>query len=610
MAYSDDDKRRVLEATDIVGLIGEHVALKRVGRRWTAICPFHSEDTPSLSVNAEQGLYYCFGCHASGDSLTFVMETYRMGFQEALEHLAQRAHITLTPLSKADSESRSRREQLLGIVGRAAELYVSNLEDPVIGARAREYLSSRGISGEAIRHFRIGFAPSGGRNLMDQLRVPPQDLVDAGLAYLDDRQPGRARDHFYGRVMFPISDTSGRVIGFGGRILPELQSSREGSPPIAKYKNSPETEIYHKRRVLYGLDLARTEIVNSSEIVVCEGYTDVIGFWQSGVPRAVATCGTALSEEHFDRMKNFAKRIVLAFDADGAGQEAAERLYQMEQRHNLQIAVAKIPFGKDPGEVAATDPEALRRAVEEAEPFLAFRLRRHFARADLQSAEGRARAADEAIGMVIAHPNPLVRSDYIGLIADQTRLQFSELKARIDGRSVMRRSVVLQDRDADIETAFEDRVAVEAMRLLVHMPQDVKEFLVPALFRNDILRQLASEMTLFDEMGEAAAYLRDRKDPSALVFFRLATIAPQMDVFDVMSTFAVKEAKYELVLLTQRLRRGGEGLDLPALSRAVSRVNELIAVVSLRDEHQGVATGELIAWLTESRVEPVSEAFQ
>lgn len=600
MPYSDDDKRRVLEATDIVSLIGEQVALKRVGRRWVGICPFHSEDTPSLSVNPEQGLYYCFGCHASGDAISFVTQVYRLEFTESLEHLAQRAGVRMTPLNRAEGENRSKREGLLDILSRAQDYFCKMLEDPLVGERARAYLKSRDISPSAIKHFRIGFAPEDGRSLTETLRASKEDLVSAGLGYLDDR--GRLRDQFRGRIIFPITDTSGRVVAFGGRILPEIAARADRTVTLAKYKNSPETVVYQKRRVLYGLDQARGVVVNTSEIVVCEGYTDVIGFWQAGVENAVATCGTALSEEHFERLKNFAKKVVLAFDADGAGQDAAERFYQMERRHNLHIAVARLPEGKDPADLGRDSPELLKAAVKEAEPFLAFRLRRLFARSDLGTSEGRAEAADLAIAMVVEHPNPLVRSDYLGLIGDVTRTEVSELRKRVERRPTpLRRTRAL---DAAGETLASgpklDRSSQEALRLLIHSPSELHDVLSPWLFRDAVARNLAWVLVESDSTTSAAKALEGREDEVAKLFYRLASEPSPMDMLDVLTTFVAREAKHELTMVSQRLRRGSGRVDLADLSLEIGGINRLLEELK-NGEDGGESTGELISWLVKNR---------
>ncbi len=598
MAYSDDDKERVLSATDIVALVGEQVPLRRVGRRFVGLCPFHSEGTPSLSVNPEQGLYYCFGCHASGDAISFVMNTLKVDFQDALEHLARRSGIELSKSHGDFSVSKSKREVHLALLARARDWYRENLEDPVRGQDAREYLKSRNMSFDAVKHFQVGWAPEEPDLLRKELGATEEDFIEVGLGYRDDRSV--VRDHFRGRVMFPITDTTGRVVAFGGRILPELAT--KSSYDLPKYKNSPETYLYHKRRVLYGLDQGRAKIVQLNEVVVCEGYTDVIGFWQSGVENAVATCGTALSDEHFERLKNFAKRIVLSFDADGAGQSAAEKLYKFEQNFSLQIYVAKIPLGKDPAEVAKENPDLLPKMVAEAEPYLRFRLSRLFENSEMDTSEKRAKVAETALTMLIEHPSPLVRSEYLGLVADATKISFSELKSQIERRSKTYRRTSLSHsatRPSRIVTEG-DRAAVETLRHLVNDPMELSGIISPTLFRISefsSLAQLASECT---SVTEVASKVQTGSKESSDLFFRLVADPPTTEVLDVLSTFVSREVLYELEVITQRLRRGEASGDLLELSKQIADARRLVESIGRGEEVAG-NTGELIAWLLEVR---------
>ena len=256
-------------------------------------------------------------------------------------------------------------------------------------------------------------------------------LTDSGLGFVNRR--GRRQDAFRGRVIFPIFDPSGKAIALGGRILPPRR--RSGRPAVAdgpKYKNSQDGPIYAKRRTLYGLNWAKTDVVASGEVIVCEGYTDVIAFFGVGLPRAVATCGTALGEEHFRVLGNFATRVVLAYDADAAGEAGATRVYEWERHHSVDVAVAALPAGADPADLARTDPEALRRAVAEAQPFLRFRIERVLQAADLRTNEGRAKAAEAALAVVADHPNALVRDQYLMVVADRCRLEAASLRGLLD----------------------------------------------------------------------------------------------------------------------------------------------------------------------------------
>ena len=357
MGIPDEDVARVRAATDIVALIGEHAALKRQGQRWVGLCPFHTEKTPSFSVNAEQGFYYCFGCQARGDAITFVREIEHLDFVEAVRRLADRSGVTLHEDAAAGRDSK-RRRRLLEAMEQATEWYHQRLLTGSDAGAARDYLRSRGYDGEVVRRFRLGWAPDDWDALCTALGMDQELAAASGLGFVNRR--GRLQDAFRARILFPICDPSGHPVALGGRVLP-------GSPDPAKYKNSAETAVYSKRRTLYALNWAKQDVVATGEVVVCEGYTDVIGFFEAGVERAVATCGTALAEEHVRLLRNFAKRVVLAFDADAAGQSAAARFYEWERRYEIDVAVAALPAGADPADLAGRDPDALRAAVDGGE---------------------------------------------------------------------------------------------------------------------------------------------------------------------------------------------------------------------------------------------------
>ncbi|MGA3215788.1 MAG: DNA primase [Acidimicrobiales bacterium] len=425
MAIPDEDVAAVRSATDILALIGEYTPLKRVGRRYVGLCPFHAEKTASFSVNAEEGLYYCFGCQASGDAITFLRSIEGCDFVEAVERLAARSGIAVRhDTAGKDQPDREGRQALHGVMEQAVAFYHEELLSRPDAKRARQYLRSRGYEGETVRQFRLGWAPETGRALVAAVRAPRDLLVKAGLAH--EGQHG-LRDAFRGRVIFPIFDPSNKAIGLGGRILP---GAEEGAGP--KYRNSPETPIYSKRRTLYGLNWAKQAVVQAGEVIICEGYTDVIGFFTAGMPRAVATCGTSLTEEHFRLLGRFAKRVVLAFDADAAGQSAAARFYEWEKRHEVEVAVAALPLGSDPADLAMREPQALQQAVENARTFLSFRVEQTLASSELKTGEGRAHAAEAALAMVAEHPNELVRDQFLVTVSDRTRLDPERLRPRLE----------------------------------------------------------------------------------------------------------------------------------------------------------------------------------
>ncbi|MFM9226594.1 MAG: DNA primase [Actinomycetota bacterium] len=316
MGIADDDIARVRSATVLSDIVAPHVQLRRTGRSQVGLCPFHGERTPSFNVTDETGRYMCFGCGAKGDVFNFIQQMEHLDFVGAVERLASRAGIELRYTSGGDLGERKRRKELHALVDKAAEWYHERLLEGPDARAARDYLRARGLAGDVARSFRLGWAPEDWDQLCRALDAPSALLTEAGLGFVN--KAGRLQDFFRARVLFPIFDDKGAPVAFGGRILP-------GSTDPAKYKNSIETPIYAKSRTLYGLNWAKGDIVRQDRVIVCEGYTDVIGFHRSGLATAVATCGTALTEDHVRLLKRFAKNVVLAFDADAAGPGAAER---------------------------------------------------------------------------------------------------------------------------------------------------------------------------------------------------------------------------------------------------------------------------------------------
>jgi DNA primase len=422
----DEDVVRVRESTDLIALVSEHLALKRVGRRFVGLCPFHQEKTPSFGVNPEMGRYYCFGCNASGDAISFVREIEHLDFVEAVERLASRAGIQLRYDDRRAGEAKSRQSRLREVVAEAITFYHRLLLESAEGGAARRYLRSRGFDGDAARRFELGWAPDAWDSLsrhLQQKGCKRDDIVDAGLAFVN--RANKLQDQFRARLLFPIYDARGEPSGFGGRAL-----GNDGP----KYKNSPENPIYQKSRLLYGLNWAKGEIVARGEVVVCEGYTDVMAFALAGAPHAVATCGTALTDDHVQLLKNFARKVVLAYDADAAGQGAAEKWYRWEQEFEIQVRVADLPPGRDPADVWRDDPALLVQALERAEPFLQFRVDRLLGVADLSTLEGKARAGEAAAGIVAQHPSDLVRDQYAMQLAGRLQIDVDRLRGAIESR--------------------------------------------------------------------------------------------------------------------------------------------------------------------------------
>jgi DNA primase len=627
VAIPDEEIAQVRAATDIVGLIGEQVALRQQGRRWVGLCPFHGEKTPSFSVNAQEGLYYCFGCQASGDAISFVRATEMLDFADAVRRLAERAGITLHETSGQGADAKWRTEMLDAMERSVAWYHERLLSGPDAGP-AREYLRSRGYDGAVVRQFRLGWAPDDWDALSSALKLSERVLTATGLGFVNRR--GRRQDAFRGRIIFPICDPSGHPVALGGRILPP----RDGVPvdpgrgPEPKYKNSQETAIYSKRRTLYGLNWAKKDIVATGEVVVCEGYTDVIGFFQAGVERAVATCGTALAEEHFRLLRNFGRKIVLAYDADSAGETATARVYEWERRHEVDVSVAALPPGTDPGELAAKDPAALAEAVRASRPFLQFRLDRVLQGADLSTAEGRAKAADAAINVVAEHPDDLVRDQYAMTVSDWCRLDPEAVRRRLEEarrrpkregqRGAEEGRGKIPDRSAEPTPEPDERPVanrpdrpldpsarpgMEALRLAVHRPDSVADRLEAVLFGDDLQRRtfvaLAESESLHDAIDAASPDVADLLRRIA-VEEPLVPDDPLADPGEVVVLLVREATRRALADLQVQARTAPEGFD--STNAETARVR--LWLEELGDPSDGSeATRRLLAWLFDRRRE-------
>ncbi len=482
MGILDEDVVRVREATDLVALVGEHVALKRVGRRFQGLCPFHSEKTPSFSVSPERSVWHCFGCNKSGDAITFVREVEHLDFVEAVERLAARANITLRYDDANFSQERKRKQRLHEAVQAAIDFYHRRLLEHDDAGTARRYLRSRGFDGDAVRRFWLGWSPDAYDALsmhLQKQKFARQDITDAGLAFVN--RANKLQDAFRGRLMFPIWDMRGDPVGFGGRML------EGGQGP--KYKNSAESTIYQKSRLLYGLNFAKGAIVAQGEVVICEGYTDVMAFALAGVPIAVATCGTALADDHFLTLKNLARKVTLAYDADAAGQAAAERCYQWEQRFEVQFQVADLLPGRDPADVFKEDPQQLVAAVKGATPFLEFRLERLLRADDTTTLEGRARTAQRAAHMIAEHPDDLVRDQYVMKLSSRLDIDADRLRDTVArARSHVRSRPDPVSAAGVAPTRRVDRRELDALRWAIQAPELMSGRLDTLLFADPVAR--------------------------------------------------------------------------------------------------------------------------
>ncbi len=395
----------VRDRTDLVEVVQRHVALKQRGNSFIGLCPFHQEKTPSFHVIPSKGIFHCFGCQTGGDCFKFLMTIEGLSFVEAIKELAAAAGVEVEEQELSDAQRRAlkQRATLFDVLEAATAFFESMLWTQPEGADARAYLSRRGLTDETVRAARLGYAPGGWTRLVDHLHkqgYAPQLVSDAGLARSRKSGDG-VYDTLRERITIPIRDERSRVIAFGGRLL-------EGDGP--KYLNTPETRLYQKSRVLYGLDQARAGIGRKKRCLVVEGYFDVISLVQAGFPEAVATCGTSLTTDHLERIRRLTRDVVLLMDSDQAGTEAAARTLPLFVDAGIQAWRVEVPGAKDPDELVREEgPEALEAAIEAKEPLFEWVVSRKLASLGA-SAMSRERVMEEVVPMLRAMADPMLIS--------------------------------------------------------------------------------------------------------------------------------------------------------------------------------------------------------
>jgi DNA primase len=411
----------LLSRVDVVDIINQRVPLRRAGHEYKACCPFHDEKTPSFTVSPNKQFYHCFGCGAHGTALGFLMEYDHLSFPEAVEELAAGVGLEM-PDTIAFQQGPDNRP-LYDLMEEAANWYSSQLRQPAEAARATDYLKQRGLSGEIARDFRMGFAPPGWNNLMEQLGSSPDRLRLLEKAGLLSSGKGRQYDRFRDRIMFPIHDTRGRVVGFGGRVMGD---------DTPKYLNSPETPIFHKGRELYGLYEARKALKDIDALLVVEGYMDVVALAQHGIRNAVATLGTATTPDHLEKLFRSTPRVIFCFDGDRAGRDAGWKALETVLpllRDGRQAAFLFLPDGEDPDSlVRQIGEQAFRERMQQAQPLSEFLFGKLQEQVDMTTLDGRAR--------LVSLARPYLDKLPTGVFRDMMEQQLAELS----GRNIIRKS--------------------------------------------------------------------------------------------------------------------------------------------------------------------------
>jgi DNA primase len=480
---SHESVDRVKQAADIVEVISAHTDLRRQGARFVGLCPFHDERTPSFSVEPQEKLYHCFGCGVGGDVIKFVEEKDGLNFAEAVELLADRYGVELEreqedPRAEAKRQRRRRLEQLLE---RAAAFYSSYLWESDEAKKARDYLAQRGLREEVLRDFGVGYAPSAWDKLLvrgQRAGFSVEELRGVGL--VQRGRSGGEYDRFRERIMFPIRDRRGRVLGFGGRAMRSDQG--------AKYVNTAETEFFHKSQILYGVDRGKAAIAKAGRAVVVEGYTDVLALHQAGIEEAVGVMGTAITGEQVAALSGMVDEVVLALDADAAGQEAMLRAQTVASGRRMRLRVAAMPAGEDPAEMMAAEggAERFRSILEQAEELVAFQVGLVLDRTDVGNPVERDRALAEVAPVLAGLGETASRDDLVRRVAERLDFDPAMVMGRIvaatpasggpqQGAPESRPQPVRQQRPAELTSRERRERALLAM--CIAMPGEGREYL-------------------------------------------------------------------------------------------------------------------------------------
>lgn len=493
---NNDFFQEIKEKNDIVSVISEYVSLKRSGRSLLGLCPFHNEKTASFNVNQDKQFFYCFGCGAGGDVFSFIMKIENLEFIDAAKRLAERAGIAWPELSQ-DSETDQEKDSYYKINQLAAALFSQFLFKTEFGKKARQYLTKRGINVELWKKFNLGYAPSGWHNLTDVIRkkgLPLQHAEALGLIAMGENG---YYDRFRDRIIFPITNSQGKIVGFGGRIL------EQGEP---KYLNSPENVLFHKGRFLYGLSCAKDSIRRTKRAIIVEGYMDVIQAHQGGFTQTVASLGTSLTREQAKLIKRFTSEVILGYDADTAGQNATLRGMEILEQSGLTVRVLNLPAGFDPDSFIKEKGAAVfEQILENAPGLIEFKISSILNKYDLNSFQGKSQAVEEIIPCLFAIESSVAREHYIRQITRKTGFSENAIQSELEKyRKQNREKTPYLDRKS--ETSYTNQINSKAIdntmevRLNQLSPlqkaifEAEKELLQSALQEYDKLKRIKEEL--------------------------------------------------------------------------------------------------------------------
>jgi len=572
----EDAVDRVRSGTDIVELISEYVALKRTGANYLGLCPFHSEKTPSFTVSPSKQIFHCFGCGAGGDALGFLMRRENYTFPEAIKRLADRAGIPLPEPKTGRPQDKGETEALLRVNEEALAFFVDGLWKSKEGEKARRYLAGRGMTEELSHEFSLGYSLPAWDGLLKRLEkngLPALTAEKAGLLLKKSSGQG-FYDRFRDRVMFPIRDPRGRVIGFGGRSMGD---------EMPKYLNSPETPLFRKGETLYLMDVAAEHVRKRGYAVVVEGYFDAIACHRAGVKNAVATLGTALTPMHLRLLGRSCKKVMLVFDSDAAGQKAAERSLDVFLGTEMVAKVAMLPEGDDPDSLVVRDgPEGLAERLRSSEGLMDFVIKRKAAGAE--SIEDKVASAKALTGILARIKNSVERSHYVKKAASELGVEEAALVEELNKE--LRKTAVFKAPDRQ---AFSppNRIEESLLHVMLHYPEvadEVRAALSADDFSDTRLRPVAAKIFgLLDGDGPLSVHvllaaLGDEADKATVRSLTLKDVGDNIDGFAKGAIRHIAEAKKarRRAEVQARMKQAEENKDPELLNKLQKEYKELM----------------------------------
>lgn len=540
--FNDNIIEDIRQRTDIVNIIGEFLPLKKRGRNFLANCPFHNEKTPSFTVSPEKQIYHCFGCNASGNVFTFLMEHQGMTFPEALKYLGDKVGVEVNPTNsyiptKKDDLHEQKKERLINIHTFVARYFYKKLHDEY-GKEAWAYAKNkRGLSQETLEKFKIGYAPFRSEELIGQLEklgYTEEELLSSGI--FSKSMEGKLFSKFFNRLIFPIENVKNQIVGFGGRNL------GNGEP---KYLNSPETDIFHKKYNLYGLNVARDEIRKKNQVLVMEGYMDVISVWQKGVGNAVASLGTAFTEEQGRLLERYANELVLVYDNDNAGRAAALRALEILRPLKLAVKVAEYQEAKDPDEyIVKKGLNAFLERIRNAKSSFRYLLDLSKSTFDYSKPEDKVKCIRRVLPEVMSVEDPLLRNEYLNVLSDELNVRKDELEAIVfgkpdtGGQSSSDAKPLRGEKEIDV-TQPEDKAQLDVLGILVNQLDfagrlEKGEWLV--YFNNQLIHRTISAILSYPVEKRTVEHLTsdmdDAKAKELIAHLAIKENRPEMSVED------------------------------------------------------------------------------